>query len=179
MILMGMTLALDFPETLAAPAEAPRRRPGLRAMLVSAGRAVASGVEWVFGVVSLLLGLSILAAMPLAQFLSLGYFLESSARVGRTGRLRDGFIGVRRAARVGGVVAGAWLAMVPAWVVASMARSAALIDPGGSVATVWRVATAAVAAGVILHIGLACARGGRLRHFAWPPGDILWLYRGL
>ena len=88
-------------------------------------------VEWVFGVVSLVLGLSILAALPLAQFLSLGYLLESSARVARTGRLRDGLIGVRRAARVGGVVAGAWLAMVPAWLVASMARSAELIDPGG------------------------------------------------
>ena len=41
-----------------------------------------------------------LAALPLVQVLSLGYFLESAARVARTGRLRDGVIGVRRAAHV-------------------------------------------------------------------------------
>ena len=60
-----------------------------------------SAAEWIFGIVSLVLGLSMLAAVPLVQFLSLGYLLESSARVARTGRIRDGLIGVRLAARVG------------------------------------------------------------------------------
>ena len=63
---------------------------------------------------------------PLAQFLSLGYLLESSARVARTGRLRDGLIGVRRAARLGGLVAGVCGALVPAWLVGSFARAAEL-----------------------------------------------------
>ena len=67
-------------------------------------------------------------------FLSLGYLLESSARVARTGRLRDGLIGVRKAARIGGFAAGTWLSLVPAWLVGSMARSAELIDPAGRVA---------------------------------------------
>src|SRR5271168_1542880 len=68
-------------------------------------RGVGSATEWVFGLISLVLGLSMLAALPVIQVLSLGYFLESSARVARTGRLRDGLIGVRRAARVGCVFA--------------------------------------------------------------------------
>lgn len=85
-------------ETL--PAVPPRRRrltPVWR-LAKRLGRRIASSSEWLFGVVSLLVGLATLAALPMAQFLSLGYFLESSARVARSGRLRDGLFGVRRAA---------------------------------------------------------------------------------
>ena len=106
---------------------------------------------------SLLVGLATLAALPLAQFLSLGYFLESSARVARSGRLRDGLFGVRRAARVGGLAAGIYLAMVPAWLVGSVAQSAALIEPGGTSALVWRVVFVIVAMLTFGHVLMACA----------------------
>ncbi len=76
-------------------------------------RGAASAAEWVFGLISLILGLSMLAALPVIQVLSLGYFLESSARVARTGRLRDGLIGVRPAARIGCLAAAIWLALFP------------------------------------------------------------------
>ena len=125
----------------------PRRRLKVRASAF--GRAVgdrlarfvgklARGIGWVaegvFGLISLVLGLSILAALPVAQFLSLGYFLESSARVARSGRLRDGLIGVRPAARVGGMVMGTSLSLLPLWLAGSPGDSAELIDPGGPVA---------------------------------------------
>jgi hypothetical protein len=143
------------------------------------GRGLASGAEWLFGLVSLIVGLSTLAALPVLQFLSLGYFLESSARVAGTGRLRDGLIGVRRAARVGGLAAGIWLALIPAWLVGSLAGSAELIDPGGPVARGWRAALVAVTVLTLLHVIMACARGGRLRHFLWPFGHPLWLIHRL
>ena len=82
--------------------------------------------EGVFGLISLVLGLSILAALPVAQFLSLGYFLESSARVARSGRLRDGLIGVRPAARVGGLVTGSALSLLPfvaGWLTGAFGRA--------------------------------------------------------
>ena len=107
-----------------------RRRVTLRGVARSTCRGVASGSEWLFGVLSLLLGLSMLAALPVLQLLSLGYLLESSGRVARTGRLRDGLIGVRRAARVGGVVVGTWLALVPPWLVGSFARLGRADRPG-------------------------------------------------
>ena len=113
------------------PPRLRRFRPLILAGRVARG--VASAAEWLFGLVSLVVGLSTLAALPLLQFLSLGYFLESSARVARTGRLRDGLIGVRPAARIGGLAAAIWLSLVPAWLVGSYARSAELIDPGGPV----------------------------------------------
>ena len=116
---------------------------------------------------------------PLAQFLSLGYFLESSARVARTGRLRDGLIGVRRAAT--GRRRGRWASCSRSSLVVggSYAQTAELIDPGGGVAQRWRVGLAIVTALTFVQITSACARGGRLRHFLWPVGMPFWLVRGL
>jgi hypothetical protein len=164
---------------VAPPASPPRPRFWLWRLGWWAGRGIASGAEWLFGVVSLLVGLSTLAALPLIQVLSLGYFLESSARVARTGRLRDGFIGVRRAARIGGVAAASWLSLVPAWLVGSYARSAELIDPGGRAAFRWWIGLIVVTLFSLLHIAASCARGGRLRYFLWPVGHPFWLVRRL
>ena len=76
---------------------------------VRVGVLALSGAEWGFGVLSLFVGLAMLAAVPVLQFLSLGYLLEASGRISRSGRLRDGALGVRPAARVGGVVLGCWV----------------------------------------------------------------------
>jgi hypothetical protein len=142
--------------------------------------AIGSASEWVFGALALGLGLAVLAATPVAQFLSLGYLLEAEGRVARSGRLRDGLVGVRRAARVGSIVLGAWLWLLPVLlVVAPLARSAELIDPGGPIARRWRIGLIALVVLTVLHIAVACARGGRFRHFLWPPGGGVWLVRRL
>ncbi len=65
---------------LAAESAPPRTGINPLAILRRLARGLASGAEWLFGLISLMLGLSMLAALPLVQFLSLGYFLESSAR---------------------------------------------------------------------------------------------------
>src|SRR4051812_29650427 len=111
---MDNTLMLVSPSTAAddPASESGLAPPGRRPLRRALG-AIVSGWEWLLGAASLLFGLSILAAFPVVQFLSLGYLLEASARVARTGRLRDGWIGVRRAGRVGVVVAGAWLCLLP------------------------------------------------------------------
>jgi len=144
----------------------PRRTPWpVRAALL--GLSVA---EWVFGVASLFVGLAILAALPVAQFLSLGYLLEASGRIARSGRLRDGALGVRPAARVGGVVLGCWLWFWPARFAVDYAESAALLDPNdtGLTATGWRVGTVLLALAIGLHLTLATLAGGQLWRFAWP-----------
>jgi hypothetical protein len=168
-------------EVVSAETEAipPRRRFSPVRLVSRLAREAASTAEWLFGLVSLVLGLSMLAALPLVQFLSLGYLLESSARVARSGRLRDGFIGVRRAARVGGLAAGIWLSLVPAWIVGSLARSAELIDPGGPIASRWRIVLVVVTVLSLSHVALCCVRGGRIRLFLWPIGHPFWLVRRL
>jgi hypothetical protein len=100
---------------------------------------IALMIEWLFGATVLTIGLAILAALPVLQFLSLGYLLEAGGRVARTGRLRDGFIGVRLAAWLGGVFIVCYLMLLPVRFVSDMASSAHVIDPGGASARNWRL----------------------------------------
>ncbi len=130
--------------------------------------ATASALHWMFGVVCLLLGLSILASIPLLQFLTLGYLLEASGRVARSGRVRDGLIGVRGAARIGGFILGAWLWLLPLRLTADMWYDAWLIDPQSHVTQGWRIGFIALCVAIFTHICWAWLRGGKLRHFVWP-----------
>jgi hypothetical protein len=141
-------------------------------------KGIVSMLEWLFGAVVLMVGLAVLAALPVLQFLSLGYLLEAGGRVARSGRLREGFIGVRLAARLGGVVVGSWLLLLPVRLVAGLADSARVIDPGGSVARAWRNWLLVLIGLTALHIASACARGGKLRYFFWPF-NVIWLLRRL
>src|SRR5262249_23715279 len=97
----------ESPDLLVAP-ESPRWGRVRRTF-----RAIASVAEWLFGVAALVVGLAVLATLPILQFLSLGYLLESAGRIARERRLASGFVGVRKAARVAGLVLGAWLALLP------------------------------------------------------------------
>jgi hypothetical protein len=130
--------------------------------------AAASAIEWIFGTASLVVGLSVLATVPVVQLLSLGYLLEVSGRVARVGRLRAGFVGVRKAARLGRIAVGVTILMIPLWVVSSLQFSAQLIDPTSRAARGWDLALTVLSALVLLQIVGACLRGARIRHFLWP-----------
>ena len=104
-----------------------------------------------------------------------------SGIVGEGCAVRGGFAtgssGVRKAARVGGITAGIWLALVPAWLAGLYARSAELINPGGKSAILWRAVLIVATLVAIAHVGVSCLRGGRIRHFLWPFGHPFWLVR--
>jgi hypothetical protein len=131
-------------------------------------RLILSTTDWLFGAAALIVGLSLLSTYPLLQMLSLGYLLEASGRIARTGRLRDGFVGMRKASRVGSLVFGAWLVLLPLRFVSNIATSARLIDPDSRATRGWSIALAVLTALAAIHIIGACWRGGRLRHFLWP-----------
>ena len=143
------------------------------------GRAIASTSDWLFGAVALTVGLSVLSATPVAQFLAFGYLLEAGGRVARTGRVREGFVGVRKASRAGSMVVGVWLFLLPLQLVSSLATSAQLVNPGGTAAKGWKVGLVVLTVLVALHVIAACARGGRVRHFLLPFGNPLWIARWL
>ncbi|MFP6670817.1 MAG: hypothetical protein VB857_05315, partial [Pirellulaceae bacterium] len=86
----------------------------LKSLLSWVVRTVCSCGDWCFGLASLLVGLAVLATIPIVQFLTLGYLLESGARIARTGRLRNGFIGIRQTSRIGSIALGTWLLLWPA-----------------------------------------------------------------
>ena len=135
-------------------------------------------VEWLFGVASLLLGLAVLSSVLVGQFLVLGYLLEASGRVARSGRVRDGFVGVRTAARLGGIALGAGLLWLPLYAMSIYAENAAIIDPGGAAARQWHLWLTVLAVLYAIHVAAACLRGGQFRYFLWPL-NILWLARQL
>jgi hypothetical protein len=131
-------------------------------------RTAVSVIEWIFGTASLIVGLSVLATIPVVQVLSLGYLLEVSGRVARVGRLRAGFVGVRKAARLGRIAVGVSILMVPLWIASSLRFSAQLIDPASPAARGWDLALTILSVLVLLQIVGACLRGARIRHFLWP-----------
>jgi hypothetical protein len=180
---MSPAMLTDEPVVLErVSSTAPPRRPGARLAgraVVRVARATASVVDWVFGAVALTIGLAVLSAVPIAQLLTFGYLLEASGRVARTGRLRAGLVGVRKASRVGSMVIGVWLFLLPLQLVSSLANAAQLVDPDGPAARRWKVGLLVATVLVVLHVIGACARGGRVRHFLLPFGNPLWIARRL
>jgi hypothetical protein len=144
-------------------------------LLVRGVRWLASVIDGCIGLAALMLFLAVLAALPLLQFLSLGYLLEASARVARTGRLRDGFIGVRLAARAGTLVLGTWLMLLPLRLLSSFWFSAQLIEPDSTTARLWEVGLTVLTVLMLVHIAMAWACGGRLRHFLFPFLNPVWV----
>ncbi len=129
---------------------------------------VARAAYGLFGILTLIFGLAILAAVPVLQFASLGYLLEAGGRVGRTGRIAAGFVGISKAARIGGIIVGAWLVLLPVRFYAAMWHSARLIDRDSFTSRAGLLALVVLGFLAVLHLIGAMLRGGRLWHFLWP-----------
>jgi hypothetical protein len=130
----------------------------------------------VFGALTLIVGLSFLAAYPVLQIFSLGYLLESAGRIGRSGRFRDAFPLVPQASRIGGAVLGAWLLTLPWRFVRDVVADAVLIDPSSPQTIFLQRLLAVLVVVTPLHILFAVLRGGRLRYFLWPF-NVIWFVR--
>ena len=138
---------------------------------------IAAWLNWVFGFAAVLVLLAVGSVVPVLNFLSLGYLLHVSGTVARTGRLRDGFIGVQKASVIGSVAAGTWVAMWPPRIISGFGKDAEIIAPGSRIATIWHAVLIVISALTLVHIVWACLRGGRWWHFLWPaPLKLLrWL----
>jgi hypothetical protein len=139
-------------------------------------RATAWIVSAMFGLASLVLLLAILAAVPIANFVTLGYLLEAEGRVARSGRLRNAFPLLGLAPRIGSIALGLWLWMIPLRLLGSAAADALLIDPRSPVTFVLHALKYVAWFAITLHVLLALARGGSLGCFIRPLKNVLWLY---
>ena len=146
-------------------------RPSIRTPL----RLTAWLIQGIFGIVSLVLLLAVIAAVPLLNFLALGYLLEVQARVARTGRLRDAFLLLDVAPRIGSIALGIWLWLLPLRWIASARDDQQIIRDGetGSL-EFWAPVLAAV---IAVHLCLALARGGSLSCFFRPIRNARWLWQ--
>ncbi len=134
------------------PRQGPPRPKGIGpgASRVSAN----SAGEYVFGCATLFVGLAVLATLPVLQLMSLGYLLEAAGRVARTGRVTAGLIGVRKAARLGSIVLGTWLLLLPLRLVSLLSGSARLIEPNGGAERFWAIVLWALTAFFVLHVAM-------------------------
>lgn len=134
--------------------------------------------ELVFGVISLFALLAFLAAVPIVNFVALGYLLEAEGRVARTGKLRYAMPLLALAPKLGSIAAGTWCWWWIVRLVADATSDVRLIAPGTMIAATWRVGLLVFSTAVAVHIVLAIARGGRLSLFFWPtPLNAWWLWK--
>lgn len=124
-------------------------------------------VRAAFGIVSLILLLAVIAAVPVVNFLALGYLLEVEARVARTGRFRDAFLLLDVAPRIGSIALGLWLWVLPLRLLAS-ARDDQRVILGDGASGGLEVLTPIVAVLIATHLCLALARGGSFWAFFHP-----------
>lgn len=144
---------------------------------------VSNAADGLFGFASLVFGLAVVTTIPVIQLLGLGYLLEASGRVARSGRLRDGFVGVRKAGRIGGFALGTWLVVLPLRLIADLWYNSHLIDSEAWSTHVWRGFLLVAMLVMAAHVVAAWYAGGRLRQFLWPLIApfmlVLWLCRSL
>ena len=100
-----------------------------QSIFVRAWTSFYAAIGWCFGLVCLIAGLAVVAAIPLVNLVGLGYLLFACGHIASTGRFRDGFVGVRRAGRLGGAILGVWLVLWPARMLASLRDSAMVVSP--------------------------------------------------
>lgn len=159
---MFSATATHHPPTLA---QSEQSRPGAARRT---WRTVAKVADRAFGAGALMIGLAVLATIPIVQLLSLGYLLEASGRVARTGELRSGFVGLAKAAKLGRFALPAVLFLLPLWFAASLRDSAVLIDPESQIARNWRLGVPLLALAIGLQFLSGCLRGGRMRDLLIP-----------
>ena len=139
--------------------------------------ATAWAVRAAFGLVSLIVLLALLAAIPIVNFLVLGYLLAAEGGVARGGRLRRAFPLLSIAPRLGSIVLGIWLWLLPLRILTNAAADARLIDPTSPATRrlAWIVTTLAVV--IAAHLCLALARGGSIGCFLRPIKNARWALR--
>ncbi len=134
-----------------------------------------------FGIVSVIFLLAVAASIPIIQLVSFGYLLEVSGRLARRQSFRDAMIGLNKASKLGGIVLGTWLTLLPIRFVSELWHESYLIDPTSSQTTGMRIAQVALIALALTHIAMAWSCGGKLRYFFWPiiaPCSFsIWLVR--
>ncbi|MEO1618331.1 MAG: DUF4013 domain-containing protein [Planctomycetota bacterium] len=148
----------DEPVTAAPPKGLMRRLIG----------GVCGFIAGCFNLVSLVVCLAVLAAIPVLQLLAFGYLLDVAGRLANGEKLRHSLPHFRAAGKIGLVATAVFLLALPVQLLAHWESVATLITPGSSQAALLRVGSFVAAAIGVFYLAWALARGGRFWHFVWP-----------
>lgn len=125
-------------------------------------------VRSIWQTVAIVLLVSVVATIPILQFVSLGYMLESAARVSRRQPWSTCFPGSETAGKLMLIALCSFVTWLPIWFLADLAYSAEIIEPGSGSARVLRLSARVSAFVWIAWVLWAVFRGGKIRHFLWP-----------
>ncbi len=136
----------------------------------------------IFGIASIIVCAAVAANLPIVQLLSLGYLLEVSGRIARSGKVSDGLVGVSKASKIGGIIFGTWLLLIPVRFFSdSFWYEAWLIDPLSNQTVAFRITQIVLIFLTAAQIVAAWLCGGKLRYFFWqliaPFSFALWAFR--
>ncbi len=179
----------SLPPPFPAPAASPHDPPQIITALYAENRLenfVLSGIgglfhalRWVGGFLGVWFLLAWLATIPVIQFLTLGFLVEVTRRVARSGRLGDGLLGSEKGWTICKWMFGIAVTWLPLLIVSRMRYDAWLIDPSSAAYTGWRFWEYVVFGLTVVHwIGVGLT-GGQLRHFFWPLLVPWYLATGL
>jgi hypothetical protein len=161
----------------------PPRQAASRGIFRQAVGAVFGFIAWLvrslFGIACLILLLAVIAAIPVVNFLALGYLLEVEGRLARSGKLRDAFPLIDLAPRLGSIVIGMWACIFPLFLLSQAAADARLIDPGSRFDVGLHLLVPFLSVVVTAHVCLALARGGSFTCFLRPIKNVRWLVQRL
>src|SRR5690606_3170252 len=122
-------------------------------------KAFEHGFDALVGFLTLVPVLAVASAIPILNLLSLGYLIEGSGRVARSGRLRDGFPGLAGFSAAGKTILAAWICWLPVRLIHSYWRDAELIAPGSPNALALRAVLVILILATSAHLLWALLRG--------------------
>ncbi len=148
--------------------ESPPLTPTWRHRFQMAGRFVQVGVGLFFLFVLLVLA----ATIPGLNVLVLGYLMEVSGRVARTGRLRSTSSILPQARRTGIILLAIWLWLLPIRYLSGIAHDSWLLSPGSK--TAWLLVVLLVTSSLLIatHLLLAIGCGGSVSRFLRPVRNV-------
>ncbi len=148
--------------------------PSLAGKLSGPGRLrrITAWVAWsihaTFCIISLVVLLAILTAIPIVQLIAFGYLLSVSGELTNGASFRESLPKLRQAGQIGMTLAAVLLAALPTQLLSHWESVSSLIHPGSNQSAMLRIGAIAAAMFATCYLLWAWVRGGRLRHYLWP-----------
>lgn len=122
----------------------------------------------IFNYASLVMLLSVCAAIPVVQLITLGYLLRVAGRIANGSTVGESLTGITQAGKIGLGVVALYVASIPTQVLSNWQSVAIVVEPASSSGAWLRAGAIVTALGAMFWLMWAWIRGGRLRHYLWP-----------
>lgn len=139
-----------------------------RRLIGSILRAISWLISGTFCLVSLIVILAVLTAVPILQLIAFGYLLNVSGRLANGSTLRSALPHFQQAGQIGLAAVAIFLAALPTQMVAHLESVSTLINPESEQAAQMRILALATSVLMTAYLLWAWNRGGRLINYLWP-----------